>query len=84
MQRYLMETIKVLCLCILCYWKYLPNQDKKQKTKNPNKQNKKPPTKTQKKYKSYQCFLYQSNSFALDLPDSEVGVGIGRKEWVGG
>lgn len=61
-----------------------PRQNK-QKKKTPNKRNKKPPTKkpptkTQKKYKSYQCFLYQSNSFALDLPDSEVGVGIGRKE----
>lgn len=42
MQKCLMESITILCLCIL-YWKYLSNQDKK---KNPQ-QNKKTPTKTQ-------------------------------------
>lgn len=74
MQRCLTPTIKILCLHILYYENTSPTKIKQH--------NKKPQQKP-RKYKIHQCFLYQSNSFALHLPNIEEGLGTGSRDELG-
>lgn len=83
--------MKYICKGVLCellkscaytYFAIENTSPTKTKQNKKTQQNKKSQQIPRKKYKSYRCFLCWRNSLALDLPNTESGLGFrGGDEW---